>query len=98
MTSVRRVPRIAVVGVVVAAIAIVAAACTPKDEVPPGAAPLRYRDLAFSTITATKNVSYGSAVDQQGTRAWQTYQRGNGDVIYGGRQMGPAPRSRAFKR
>src|SRR5262245_28073681 len=68
MTSVRRVPRIAVVVFLGAAIALVAAACTPKDDVPPGAAPLRYRDLVFGTVTTTKNVTYGSAVDQQGTR------------------------------
>jgi hypothetical protein len=36
-------------------------------------------------------------VDQQGTRAWQTYQRASGKVIYGGRPMGAPPRSHALK-
>ena len=36
-------------------------------------------------------------VDQQGTRPWQTYQRANGKVIYGGRPMGAEPRSRSFR-
>src|SRR3954449_6795124 len=36
-------------------------------------------------------------IDQQGTRAWQTYQRADGKVIYGGRPMGAPPRSRSFK-
>lgn len=29
---------------------------------------------------------------QQDTIAWQTYQRGNGSVVYGGRKLGPAPK------
>jgi hypothetical protein len=33
-------------------------------------------------------------VDQQDTIAWQTYQRRNGDVIYGGEPLGPPPRSK----
>jgi hypothetical protein len=37
-------------------------------------------------------------VDQQGTIPWQTYQDAGGKVIYGGRPMGPAPRSVAIKR
>jgi hypothetical protein len=37
-------------------------------------------------------------VDQQGTIPWQTYQRADGDVIYGGRRLGKAPRSRAVRR
>ncbi len=32
-------------------------------------------------------------VGQQDTIAWQTYQRRNGDVIYGGKPLGPAPKS-----
>jgi hypothetical protein len=32
-------------------------------------------------------------VDQQDTIPWQTYQRRDGDVIYGGKPLGPAPRS-----
>lgn len=33
---------------------------------PPGAAPLRYRDLVFTTHTLTSNVVYGSAVNNSG--------------------------------
>lgn len=65
MTPVRAGLRLAFV---VAAVVALGAACTPKDQVPPGAAPLRYRDLVFGTVTTTKNVTYGSAVDQQGNR------------------------------
>jgi hypothetical protein len=36
-------------------------------------------------------------VDQQGTIAWQTYQRRNGDVIYGGRPLGKPPMSKRIK-
>jgi acetyl esterase/lipase len=43
---------------------------TPKPFLPgtppPGAAPLRYRDLVFSTATTTSNVTYGSAVNNSG--------------------------------
>jgi acetyl esterase/lipase len=33
---------------------------------PPGPAPLRYRDLVFATVDVTEDVTYGSAVDQNG--------------------------------
>jgi acetyl esterase/lipase len=33
---------------------------------PPGAAPLRYRDLVFATVGTTTNVTYGSAVNNSG--------------------------------
>jgi hypothetical protein len=36
-------------------------------------------------------------VDQQATVPWLTYQRANGKVVYGGRPLGAAPRSRALK-
>ena len=36
-------------------------------------------------------------VDQQPTIPWQTYQRANGSVIYGGKPMGAAPRWKAIK-
>jgi acetyl esterase/lipase len=41
---------------------------TPRlpDISPPGAAPLRYRDAVFSTVSMTSNVTYGSAVDNSG--------------------------------
>jgi predicted esterase len=35
-------------------------------RVPPGAAPLRYRDLVFANATVTSNVVYGSAVNASG--------------------------------
>ena len=31
-------------------------------------------------------------IGQQDTLAWQTYQRGDGSVVYGGEQLGPAPK------
>jgi hypothetical protein len=36
-------------------------------------------------------------VDQQPTIPWQTYQDARGDVIYGGRPLGPPPRSTPIK-
>jgi hypothetical protein len=36
-------------------------------------------------------------VDQQPTIAWQTYQDVQGNVIYGGRAMGPAPKSHRIR-
>jgi hypothetical protein len=36
-------------------------------------------------------------VAQQRTIPWQTYQDRSGRVIYGGRPLGPEPRSRAFR-
>lgn len=51
--------------IVGAGLALVAGACTPY-LVPPGAAPLRYRDAVFGAVTTTSNVTYGSALDQQG--------------------------------
>lgn len=36
------------------------------DRVPPGAAPLRYRDLVFPAATVTSNIVYGSAVNASG--------------------------------
>jgi carboxylesterase type B len=53
---------IAVVGV----LALVAAGCDLQKVVPPGDAPLRYRDAVFAAVTTTRDVTYGSAVDQQG--------------------------------
>jgi carboxylesterase type B len=53
---------IAVVGV----LALVAAGCDLQKVVPPGDAPLRYRDAVFTAVTTTHDVTYGSAVDQQG--------------------------------
>jgi carboxylesterase type B len=53
---------IAVVGV----LALVASGCDLQKVVPPGDAPLRYRDAVFTAVTTTHDVTYGSAVDQQG--------------------------------
>jgi carboxylesterase type B len=53
---------IAIVGV----LALVAAGCDLQKVVPPGDAPLRYRDGVFTVVTTTRNVAYGAAVDQQG--------------------------------
>jgi acetyl esterase/lipase len=41
---------------------------TPRlpDIPPPGPAPLRYRDLVFSTVSTTTNVTYGSAMNNSG--------------------------------
>src|SRR4029450_3163899 len=50
----------------VAVVALVAVGCDWQKLVPPGAAPLRYRDAVFSGVTTTSNVTYGSAVNQQG--------------------------------
>jgi hypothetical protein len=36
-------------------------------------------------------------VEQQATIPWQTYQNRHGDVIYGGKPLGPAPKSKRFK-
>ena len=33
---------------------------------PPGPAPLRYRDPVFSAVSVTSNLTYGTAVDQEG--------------------------------
>lgn len=49
----------------VAVLALVAVGCDWQKVVPPGAAPLRYRDAVFTGVTTTSNVTYGSAVDQQ---------------------------------
>jgi uncharacterized tannase-like protein DUF6351 len=41
--------------------------------------------------------NYGKrGVQQQGAISWLTYQDANGDVIYGGRPLGPPPSSIAF--
>lgn len=36
------------------------------DIAPPGPAPLRYRDLVFTTVSKTSNVTYGSAINASG--------------------------------
>ena len=46
-------------------LAVVLVGCDPLAT-PPGDAPLRYRDDVFTSVTKTSNISYGSAVDQDG--------------------------------
>jgi acetyl esterase/lipase len=52
--------------VLVVCFAIVVAGCSLQLVVPPGAAPLRYRDPVFSDVKQTRGVTYGSAIDQEG--------------------------------
>jgi acetyl esterase/lipase len=52
--------------VLAVAVAVVAAGCGLPYLTPPGPAPLRYRDLVFSTVTTTSDITYGNAVDQAG--------------------------------
>jgi acetyl esterase/lipase len=48
-----------------ALLALVLVGCDPLAT-PEGAAPLRYRDDVFATVTKTSNITYGTAVDQTG--------------------------------
>lgn len=68
---------------VVACFSLVASGCALPLLTPPGTAPLRYRDLVFSTVTTTTNMTYGSAVDQQGHTVTLTLDvyRPSGDTI-----------------
>lgn len=50
---------------VVALFAVATAGCV-QFKVPPGDAPLRYRDPVFTDVDKVVNVTYGSAVDQTG--------------------------------
>jgi dipeptidyl aminopeptidase/acylaminoacyl peptidase len=68
---------------VLACLALVAAGCAPHLTTPPGPAPLRYRDLVFGGVTTTSDITYGSAVNQQGqtvTLKLDVY-RPNGDTV-----------------
>jgi predicted esterase len=47
----------------VAVLVIVAGGCDWPNIIPPGDAPVRYRDPVFSAVTVTSNVRYGSAVN-----------------------------------
>jgi acetyl esterase/lipase len=53
-------------GVLLVLLALVATGCGLHTLTPPGPAPLRYRDQVFTAVTKTTDVSYGSAVDQNG--------------------------------
>jgi predicted esterase len=52
--------------VLAVAVALVATGCGLAYITPPGPAPMRYRDLVFTTVTTTSGVTYGNAVDQSG--------------------------------
>jgi acetyl esterase/lipase len=52
-------------GAAVTLLAFVLVGCDPLAT-PGGEAPLRYRDDVFTTVTRTTNITYGSAVDQDG--------------------------------
>ena len=47
----------------IVAVVVVAAGCDWPNIVPPGTAPVRYRDPIFNAVTVTSNVTYGSAVN-----------------------------------
>jgi poly(3-hydroxybutyrate) depolymerase len=51
---------------IVAVLVVVAAGCDWPNAVPPGTAPVRYRDPIFNAVTVTSNVTYGSAVNLAG--------------------------------
>ena len=62
---------------------IVAAGCAKPDLIPPGDAPIRYRDPIFNAVTVTNNITYGSAVNignQTITLALDMYQP-TGDTV-----------------
>ena len=52
-------------GAAVTLLALVLVGCDPLAT-PGGEAPLRYRDDVFTTVTTTRNITFGSAVDQDG--------------------------------
>ncbi len=50
----------------VAALLALAAGCDLRAILPPGAAPLRYRDAVFAAVTTATGITYGQAPDQSG--------------------------------
>jgi acetyl esterase/lipase len=52
--------------IVVAALAVIGAGCDFPNILPPGAAPVRYRDDIFTTVAMTSDITYGSAVNISG--------------------------------
>ncbi len=62
--------------------------------------PVTFTDDQWSRLAKafpTGVCNYGKpGVDQQKTVTWLTYQNANGKVIYGGKPLGPAPRSQSF--
>ena len=55
-----------VVLLLAALLVVVAAGCDFPGMVPPGAAPVRYRDPVFDRVTVTKNIIYGTALNVSG--------------------------------
>ena len=51
---------------VLAVLSIVVMGCDLRTTAPPGTAPVRYRDAVFTSVVTTSNITYGSAVNQQG--------------------------------
>ena len=51
---------------VLAVLSIVAMGCDLRTTAPPGTAPVRYRDAVFTSVVTTSNITFGSAVNQQG--------------------------------
>ncbi len=49
--------------VAVAALVVVGAGCDLAQIVPPGSAPLRYRDAIFTSVVKTSDITYGTAVN-----------------------------------
>ena len=67
---------------IVALLLVLASGCE-QFVAPPGAGPLRYRDLIFAGTTTTANVLYGTAVNQSGVTVelrLDVY-RPNGDTV-----------------
>ena len=67
----------------VCVLVVVAAGCAKPDLVPPGDAPVRYRDPIFDAVTVTNNITYGTAVNlgnQTITLALDMYQP-TGDTV-----------------
>jgi acetyl esterase/lipase len=52
--------------IAVAAVAVIAAGCDYPNLVPPGDAPVRYRDDVFSTFQTTSDITYGTATNLSG--------------------------------
>jgi acetyl esterase/lipase len=50
----------------VAALVVVGAGCDFPNLVPPGTAPVRYRDPVFTSVVKTTDITYGSAVNLSG--------------------------------
>ncbi len=59
----RAIRRSAAVALALCALLLLAAETVPR---PPGPAPLRYRDVVFPSVTVSRDLTYGSAPDNQG--------------------------------